>query len=149
MNTPLSVPYKKLHHDAIEPTYGSAHAAGMDLCACLPDGAIALQPGRRQLIKTGLAMAIPTGFYGRIAPRSGLAYKNGIDVLAGVVDEDYRGDIGVILINLGTEQFVVDHGDRIAQLLIEPVARGNLLEVPQLPETNRGDGGFGSTGVKS
>ncbi|QGH74842.1 deoxyuridine 5'-triphosphate nucleotidohydrolase [Bacteriophage DSS3_MAL1] len=143
------LPVMKLNEHATIPTYGSNDAAGMDLYANFSDevgGVYNLAPGERKLFKTGIAVAIPRGFYGRIAPRSGLAYKHGIDVMAGVVDSDYRGDVGVILINLGTGDFVVKHGDRIAQFIIE--AYKPCLPVPalSLEGTTRGEGGFGSTG---
>lgn len=148
-----TLPVMKLNDGATIPTYGSNDAAGMDLYANLHDtlpeiggDEYTLAPGERKLFKTGIAVAIPRGFYGRIAPRSGLAYKHGIDVMAGVVDSDYRGDVGVILINLGQEDFVVKHGDRIAQFVIE--AYKPCLPVPSLSldDTSRGEGGFGSTG---
>jgi len=155
---------QKLNEYATIPAYGSASAAGMDLCANLRAegiGAISLHPGERRLIKTGIAISIPRGHYARIAPRSGLAHKNGIDVMAGVVDEDYRGDVGVILINLGfrfefddagvmqvapAEPMIIKHGDRIAQLIIETYTPCLPIEVSSLDDTSRGDGGFGSTG---
>lgn len=104
-----------------------------------------LKPGERKLFKTGLYMAIPNGLYGRIAPRSGLAYKNGIDVMAGVIDEDYRGEIGVILINLGQEDKQINVGDKIAQMIFENYTRCDFTVVDELDDTNRGIGGFGST----
>lgn len=138
---------QKLNDTATIPTYGSNGAAGMDLYANFTEGdCYDLQPGERRLFKTGIAIAIPRGTYARIAPRSGLAYKHGIDVLAGVIDEDYRGDVGVILINLGTEPFTVRHGDRIAQLIVTHYLPCLPTEAFELPGTNRGSGGFGSTG---
>ena len=104
--------------------------------------------GGRGVVKTDLSIACPAGTYARIAPRSGLAVKKGIDVGAGVVDADYRGNVGVVLFNLGTEDFVVDVGDRIAQLILEKVNMAPVVEVEELTETERGAGGFGSTGVK-
>lgn len=143
------LPVMKLNEAATIPTYGSNDAAGMDLYANFFEetgNSFCLAPGQRKLFKTGIAVAIPRGFYGRIAPRSGLAYKHGIDVMAGVVDSDYRGDVGVILVNLGKENFIVEHGDRIAQFIIE--AYKPCLPVPSLSldNTSRGGGGFGSTG---
>lgn len=147
----IHLPIKRLAPSAILPTYGSAFAAGMDLHALLPvelpDQGLTIAPGERKLIQTGISVAIPAGWYGRVAPRSGLAYKHGIDVLAGVIDSDYRGEIGVILLNTGSEAFVVRHGDRIAQLVIERAPQASLVEVDDLPATDRGAGGFGSTGV--
>lgn len=153
----MRVLFKKLNDYAKLPTYGSSAAAGMDLYANLyeePTDSLIIHPGERKLIKTGLSFACSGEFYGRIAPRSGLAYKHGIDVLAGVVDADYRGDIGVVLINLGhgsfnssyNEDFKVSHGDRIAQFIITPFVTADIEEVSELPESLRGEGGFGSTG---
>jgi dUTP pyrophosphatase len=147
----IRLPIKFLNKHATLPTYGSDTAAGMDLCANFgdePGSAYNLEPGARKLFKTGIAAAIPEGYYGRIAPRSGLAYKHGIDVLAGVIDNDYRGDIGIILINFGNADFVVKHGDRIAQMIITPCEMASPMTIVQdeLPEAGRGDGGFGSTG---
>lgn len=149
--TPIDVlPVKKLNEHAEMPQYGSDLAAGMDLRANLrADGVeiATLEPGARRLVKTGIAIACPAGHYARIAPRSGLAYKHGIDVLAGVVDEDYRGDVGVILINTGSEDFTFSHGERIAQLIIEKYTPCYVAEAEELPEAGRGDAGFGSTGT--
>jgi dUTP pyrophosphatase len=121
-------------------TYG---AAGFDLKAA-QDGVI--KRGERHLIKTNIRMAIPKGYYGRIAPRSGLALKYGLVVLAGVIDSDYRGEIGVILRNTGIEDFEFKYGDRIAQIIIERCFT-NLTKVESLDDTDRGAGGFGSTGI--
>lgn len=140
---------KKLNEFAVTPSYGSAGAAGLDLAANLAEmkGRLyALQPGERKLFKTGISISIPAGHYARVAPRSGLALKSGIDVLAGVIDEDYRGEVGVILLNTGNEPFVVSHGDRIAQLIIEQYTPCLPILVDELDATNRGGGGFGSTG---
>ena len=104
--------------------------------------------GGRGVVKTDISIACPAGTYARIAPRSGLAVKKGIDVGAGVVDADYRGNVGVVLFNFGTEDFTVDVGDRIAQLILEKVNMAPVVEVEELTETERGAGGFGSTGVK-
>lgn len=103
--------------------------------------------GGKELVKTDLSIAIPFGTYARVAPRSGLAWKNFIDVGAGVVDYDYRGNVGVILFNHGKEDFVIKHGDRVAQLILEKIATPDVVEVDDLDETDRGAGGFGSTGV--
>ena len=147
----IELPVERTGENATLPTYGSEHSAGMDLYANFADFepgqpfGTNLRPGERRLIHTGISMAIPASHYGRIAPRSGLAYKKGIDVLAGVIDADYRGDIGVILINLGHDPVGVAHGDRIAQLIIEPYRRAVILE-RYLDDTERGSGGWGSTG---
>lgn len=146
---------KQLTDSSTVPTYGSELAAGIDLYADVkhhaPDGGsgfetITIKPGERKLIKTGIAVSVPPGHYGRVAPRSGLAYKSGMDVMAGVIDEDYRGDVGVILINLGDKDFIVHHGDRIAQLITERCTRCVLRTVDKLSDTARGAGKFGSTG---
>ena len=143
----IHVPMKLLSETAQMPHYGSGDAAGMDLYADLGNkGVIQINPGERKLIKTGVAMAIPPGYYGRVAPRSGLAYKNGIDVMAGVIDSDYRGEIGAIIINLGDAPFNVHTGDRVAQLIFERYSPAYGYKVAVLPGTERGDGGFGSTG---
>jgi dUTP pyrophosphatase len=132
----------KLESKAIIPTRGSNGAAGYDLYTTEFH---ILKPGERKLFKTGLSMSIPSGMYGRIAPRSGLAYKKGIDVMAGVIDEDYRGEIGVILINLGQEDVNVVIGDKIAQIIFEFYNPVDFVETTGLDNTQRGDGGFGST----
>jgi dUTP pyrophosphatase len=134
---------KLLSEHAIKPTKGSVHAAGYDLYSTED---VSIPSCVHHLIKTNISIEIPEGFYGRIAPRSGLAYKNGIDVLAGVIDSDYRGDIGVILMNHGDEPFQVSKGDRIAQIIIEKHYDFPLTVVKEIEETNRGEGGFGSTG---
>lgn len=136
----------KNQQNAIIPTRGSVKAAGYDLYSTEN---YVLKTGERKLFKTGLNMAIPSGMYGRIAPRSGLAFKKGIDVLAGVIDEDYRGDVGVILINLGQEDFNVVAGDRIAQIIFEFYNEIDFQEQSNsqdsIGNTERGSGGFGST----
>jgi dUTP pyrophosphatase len=131
----------KNQQHAVIPTRGSPKAAGYDLYST---ESYTLRPNERRLFKTGLSMAIPSGMYGRIAPRSGLAFKKGVDVLAGVIDEDYRGDIGVILINLGQEDFKVVVGDKIAQIIFEFYNEVSFEE-QALTNTDRGSGGFGST----
>ncbi len=142
------IPTKLLTDTATLPTYGSEEAAGMDLHVDLGGTGekAALLPGERRLFKTGISVALPARFYGRIAPRSGLAYKKGIDVMAGVIDSDYRGEIGVILINHGDDDFQINHGDRIAQMIITPYHTAMPEPVEELPDTERGAGGFGSTG---
>jgi deoxyuridine 5'-triphosphate nucleotidohydrolase len=128
------------------PVRASASAAGYDLCAAY-DGSV---PKRgKALLKTDIAIAVPHGTYGRVAPRSGLTLKNGIDVGAGVIDEDYRGNVGVILFNHSDEDFSVKAGDRIAQLILEKIEVAEVNVCETLEDTARGAGGFGSTGVSS
>ncbi len=138
---------KKLHPAAALPRYMSADAAGMDLCACL-DAPIVLPAGGRALVPTGLAIALSPGHEGQVRPRSGLAAKHGVTVLnaPGTIDADYRGEVKVILVNHGPEAFTVQHGERIAQLVVAPVVRVAIVEVAALDDTARGDGGFGHTG---
>jgi len=138
-----TIPTQLLNEDATLPTYGSESAAGMDLYAS--EGAM-IPPGKHGVVKTGIAVAIPTGYYGRVAPRSGLAYKLGIDVLAGVIDNDYRGEIMVILHNGGNKPFIAAKGDRIAQMIITPYVALLPEPVDSLDDTERGSGGLGSTG---
>jgi len=130
------------------PAYESELAAGMDLLAAVADP-LELAPGARAIIPTGLAIALPAGYEAQVRPRSGLAAKNGVTVLnsPGTIDADYRGEVGVILINLGEAPFRVERGMRIAQMVVAPVTRAGLTEVDQLPESVRGTGGFGSTGT--
>lgn len=131
------------------PTYESAGAAGADLRANLQDRKpVTLTPGARMLVPTGLRVAIPAGFEAQIRPRSGLALKHGISLpnTPGTIDSDYRGPLGVILINHGSEDFVVAHGDRIAQMVVAPVLQASFDLSDDLDETERGAGGFGSTG---
>ena len=131
------------------PCYATSHAAGMDLLADLPS-ARTLLPGERSLIPTGIAIALPDGYEAQIRPRSGLALKRGVSLVnsPGTIDPDYRGEIGVILVNHGGEPFTVNPGDRIAQMVFARFQRGELLEVVELDETTRGEGGFGHTGLK-
>ena len=138
---------RRLRPDAIVPRYQTADAAGMDLHAAL-DAPVQVAPGAAVAVPTGLAMAIPRGFEGQVRPRSGLASRHGVTVLntPGTVDADYRGEIQVILINLGSESFAVERGQRIAQLVIAPVFHAQLLEAQKLGKTSRGAKGFGSTG---
>src|SRR5919206_3508172 len=127
--------FKRLHPEARLPTRGSAGAAGLDLRAV---GRLTIEPGGRAAVRTGLAVAIPRGFYGRVAPRSGLAVRHGIDVLAGVVDSDYRGEILCALVNLGAEAFEVEPGARVAQLVVEAIALPEPVWTEDLEETERG-----------
>jgi len=131
------------------PSYETAGAAGADLRANLPNGqAVTLEPGARALVPTGLRMAIPAGYEVQIRPRSGLALKHGVTLLntPGAVDSDYRGPLGVIMVNLGEAPFEVSHGMRIAQMIVAPVVQAGFEVVTSLDETVRGAGGFGSTG---
>ena len=131
------------------PAYETADAAGMDLRAAVADDAsVTLRPGERGMIPTGLTIALPAGYEAQVRPRSGLAAKHGITCLnsPGTIDADYRGEVKVILINLGQEPFVIKRGERIAQMVIAPVTRAEMKVVTQLDETKRGAGGFGSTG---
>jgi dUTP pyrophosphatase len=132
------------------PQYQSALAAGLDLLAAVPaDAPVEIAPGARALIPTGVAIALPPGHEGQVRPRSGLAFRHGVTVLntPGTVDADYRGELQVILVNLGTEPFMVQRGMRIAQMIIAPVQRAVLVESDNLDKTERASGGFGSTGI--
>jgi dUTP pyrophosphatase len=132
------------------PSYATEHAAGMDLLAAITNDVV-LQPGQRTFIPTGLSIALPEGYEAQIRPRSGLALKNGLSVLnsPGTIDADYRGEIQIILANLGTESFTVTRGMRIAQMVVAQYSRVEWQHSEQLSATARGAGGFGSTGVKS
>ena len=146
-----TVPIRRLPHNADLPlpAYETAQAAGMDLRAAVPEEApMVLRPGSRAPVPTGLAFALPAGFEAQVRPRSGLAAKQGVTCLntPGTIDADYRGEVMVILINLGEEDVTIRRGDRIAQLVIAPVAQAGWSEVESLDETARGAGGFGSTG---
>ena len=143
MPTTLNVlRFKQLDSKAVLPVRGSALAAGLDLCS-IED--VALQPKQRAIVPTGLAVAIPPGFYGRVAPRSGLAAKNGLDVLAGVIDSDYRGEIRCVLYNTGDEVIELPAGSKICQLIVEQIITPEATWVNDLDSTARGAGGFGST----
>jgi dUTP pyrophosphatase len=148
----VAVSFVQLPHALGLPTpeYASADAAGLDLCAAVPaDAPMVLAPGARAAIPTGIAMALPQGYEGQVRPRSGLALKHAVTVLnaPGTIDADYRGEVQVLLVNLGSANFAVTRGMRIAQLVIAPVTRASLREVRSLDETARGEGGFGSTGL--
>ena len=147
---PIRVLIQKLPgaEDLPLPDYATPGSAALDLRAAV-DEEVILQPGERTLIPTGIRIAIPVGYEGQVRPRSGLALKNGIGLVnsPGTIDSDYRGPVQVIVINLGQAQFTVRRGDRIAQLVIAPVTRVSLEESDSLPETERNDGGFGSTGI--
>ncbi len=131
------------------PAYATEHSAGMDLVAAIAEN-ITLAPGERKLIPTGLSIALPDGYEAQVRPRSGLALKNGITLVnsPGTIDADYRGEIGVILINHGAEPFTVERGMRIAQMVIAPYTRAQFSEMLELPTSARGTGGFGSTGTR-
>ena len=141
------VQFRRMRPDAIVPRYMTANAAGMDLCAAI-DAPVELAPGERAAISTGLAMAIPDGFEGQVRPRSGLAREHGITVLnaPGTIDADFRGICHVLLVNTGKHTFTINPKDRIAQLVIAPVVQAECVEVDELSATERGTGGFGSTG---
>jgi dUTP pyrophosphatase len=157
------LPVQRLRVSATLPAYGSNGAAGLDLSADLsghgldlvtlremgkdPVDVLLIKPGHRAIIKTGIAVALPVGTYGRIAPRSGLSVKQGLGIMAGVIDEDYRGEIGVVAINQGHDPICITHGMRIAQLIVEVYKPVLVVERESLDDTNRGSGGFGSTGV--
>ena len=130
------------------PEYQTAGSAGMDLRAALAES-VTIPPGERRFVSTGLAVAIPRGYEGQVRPRSGLALRHGIGIVnsPGTIDSDYRGEIGIVLVNHGAEPFVVEPLARIAQLVIAPVARAELVVVESLDATERGAGGYGSTGV--
>jgi dUTP pyrophosphatase len=131
------------------PAYQSAHAAGLDLLAAVAENApVVLAPGRHAMVPTGLAIALPEGFEAQVRPRSGLAARHGVTVLnsPGTIDADYRGEIQVILINHGAEAFTIRRGERIAQMVIAPVVQAELVTAARLSDTDRGTGGFGSTG---
>lgn len=131
----------------LAPAYQTAHSAGMDLRADI-DSDLTILPGNRVLVQTGLSLAIPDGFEGQVRSRSGMALRDGVMCLnsPGTIDADYRGEVKVILANLGQTHVTIRRGDRIAQIVFAPVARARFTEVDLLPETDRGDGGFGSTG---
>ena len=135
--------FKQLDQRAVLPKRGSALAAGLDVCSIEE---INLGPKQRVMARTGLAVAIPHGFYGRVAPRSGLAAKNGLDVLAGVIDSDYRGEVCCLLYNTGDETISLPAGSKICQLIVEQIITPESEWVTDLDETARGAGGFGSTG---
>ena len=144
---------KRLDDRAILPQYKSTHAAGLDLAACLPrhdmPASVTVEPGEIVKIPLGYACAIPFGHEGQVRPRSGLSTKHGISLpnAPGTIDADYRGEMFIALINLSKEPYTINHGDRIAQMIIAPVAHATILEVKELEDTARGSAGFGSTGI--
>jgi dUTP pyrophosphatase len=144
----VDIRVKRLDHGAglPMPAYATSGAAGMDICAA---ESLTLRTGKRHAVATGFAFAIPDGYEVQVRPRSGLALKHGITCLntPGTIDSDYRGEVKVILANLGDEDFIINTGDRIAQIVVAPVTHGMMIEVDALDDTDRGTGGFGSTGV--
>ena len=147
---PLSttVKFRKLHDDVQLPERKSEEAAGMDIHAYLPDGKIGIPPGERKIVATGFQMEMAAGYEAQIRPRSGLAIKEGVTVVnsPGTIDSDYRGEVKVGLINLSSTTYILEPGTRIAQMVIQAVPRISVLEVEELSSTERGEGGFGSTG---
>ena len=141
----MKLSFKRIHPDAVLPSYAHEGDAGMDVRSVQ---ALTIQPGRRALVKTGLVAEIPSGYEIQVRPRSGLAFKHGVTVLnsPGTVDSGYRGEIGVILVNFGDEPFPVSVGDRIAQLVVSPVTQAEISETSDVSSSERGEGGFGSTG---
>lgn len=146
---PITIEIKPLSDNYITPTYASTEASGMDLYTCIDEN-IVLKPMERKLISTGFAMCLPKGYEAQIRPRSGLALKYGVTVLntPGTIDSDYRGEVKVILINLGQESFTIEPKSRIAQMVINKIDQVNINEVSILETSLRGSGGFGSTGEK-
>ena len=150
---PIKVTVARLPHGESLPlpAYQTPGSAGLDLLAAIaPNAKLVIEPGARELVPTGLRLELPLGFEGQVRPRSGLALKNGVTVLnsPGTIDSDYRGEVAVILINLGSEPFEITRGARIAQLVVAPVTQAVFVEAGDLAESARGAGGFGSTGVK-
>jgi dUTP pyrophosphatase len=143
----VSVAIKRLAHGGGLPLpgYATADSAGMDLAAAVASDLV-LKPGARAVVPTGFAVAVPRGYEAQVRPRSGLAAKNGVNA-PGTIDADYRGEVGVILINHGDQDFTITRGMRIAQMVIAPVSQASMAEVAELPVTERGAGGFGSTGT--
>ncbi len=148
--SPVHVALQRLPHGEglPEPSYMSEHAAGADLCAAVREQ-LTLLPGARALVPTGFSIALPHGYEAQVRPRSGLAVRSGITCLnsPGTIDADYRGELCVVLANLGSEPVVIRRGDRIAQIVVAPVSRARFESVDELPATVRGEGGFGSTDV--
>lgn len=141
----MTIKIKKLAEDAIMPKYAGPKEAGMDFYA---NEKVMIEPNQRKIISTGIAMAIPQGYVGLLWDRSGLAAKNGLKTMGGVIDSTYRGEIKIIIHNLSNECFAVEKGMRIAQMLIQPVEQKQIIEVKELEETERSSAGFGSTGLK-
>lgn len=137
----------KLHDDVVLPSYQTEGAAGMDLCAFLSEP-LTLKPLERKLIPTGLKMELPQGYEAQVRPRSGMSIKHGITLIncVGTIDEDYRGELCVPVVNISSENFTINNGDRIAQMVISPVTKADIKVVSEISDTQRGEGGFGSTG---
>lgn len=150
MSVTVTIKFLRLSAGAILPRYATAHAAGMDIAACL-DEPITIEPQATGLIPTGFAIELPEGYEAQLRPRSGLALRHAISLAnaPATIDADYRGEVKVILINHGKAPFQVQHGDRIAQMVIAKVERASFIEVDALSETERGAGGFGHTGVST
>lgn len=148
----LKLPVTVLEHgkDLPLPAYATAQSAGMDLLAAI-DADITLKPLQRKLVPTGIAIALPAGYEAQVRPRSGLALKSGISIVnaPGTIDADYRGEVGVVLINLSDEEFTITRGMRIAQMVVAPYTQVQFQPMDALPESDRGAGGFGSTGLKA
>lgn len=138
-----SITFQRLDERAMLPTRGSTNSAGLDLYSIEE---LLIEPQQRVLVRTGLSVAIPEGFYGRVAPRSGLAVKHGLDVLAGVIDSDYRGELQCLMLNTGDAAITLPSGSKICQLIIEQIITPDAVWAEQLTATTRGGGGFGSTG---
>lgn len=141
----MNIPIQKINPSAILPTYAHPGDAGMDMYAC---ETVVIHAGERGLVSTGVAMAIPHGSVGLIWDKSGLAHKNGLTTLAGVIDASYRGEIHVVALNTSNHDYTVEQGAKVAQMLIQSVTQVELQEVASLDDTTRGNGGFGSTGLK-
>ncbi|MFH1241418.1 MAG: dUTP diphosphatase [Pseudomonadota bacterium] len=146
----VPVKFKRLREDKdlLLPTYESEGSSGMDIRAYVKEPVL-LSPGEIRLIPTGLAVSVPRGYEAQIRPRSGLAFRHGIGLVnsPGTIDSDYRGELGIILINWGSEPFTIRKGDRVAQMVISKIYRADTLEVNELDKTSRGEGGFGHTGI--
>lgn len=145
----INLKLQKLDENVTVPSYQTQGAAGMDLCAFLKES-VTLKSLERKLIPTGLKMELPHGYEAQIRPRSGMSIKHGITLIncIGTIDEDYRGELCVPVVNLSTEEFTINNGDRIAQMIISPVTKADIEVVTELSDTQRGEGGFGSTGRK-
>lgn len=145
----MKINFKKLNKNARTPVYGTEYSAGADLRTCIED-AIVLEPGKKAIIPTGLSYEIPEGYFGMICTRSGLAAKNGVVILnsPGIIDSDYRGELKLIVFNHSETPFVIEDGMRVAQLIVVPFEKVEWIQVAQLSESVRGEGGIGSTGVK-
>ncbi len=144
-DTKIKILMQRLEKDIELPQFAYDHDAAVDLRSSVD---ISLKPGEKQIVKTGIKMAIPKGYAGLIWDRSGMAAKYSSHTMAGVIDSGYRGEVGIVMINLGEEEFFIEKGMRIAQILIQPVLKTDIIEVEDLDKTDRGEGGFGSSGFK-